>query len=207
MPASTSMLEPAALAAHLSRDFLQLVQRHMGHQAKHAAPGEEAGHASRSLGFSVQGDGDPDRHVTHRRGCPASCCWRVSVDCPGRRAEACSGMQDQPGSLDMQVTFGGGLEALSSRLAEKATGKGKKDTLFEEYMRRRRWACRCCYKHAVFLWCGCGNTLWAGTRAMSNQACAGIHKWHADSPDTRVQDRGSGMCGLRFVDRGWSFGT
>ena len=48
-------------------------------------------------------------------------------------------MQDQEGNLDMQVTFGGGLEALSSRLAEKATRKGKKDTLFEEYMRRRRW--------------------------------------------------------------------
>ena len=38
----------------------------------------------------------------------------------------------------MEVTFGGGLEALSTRLAEKKARKGKKDTLFEEYMRRRR---------------------------------------------------------------------
>ena len=36
------------------------------------------------------------------------------------------------------MTFGSGLEALSAKLAAKAAKGRKRDTLFEDYMRRRR---------------------------------------------------------------------
>ena len=42
--------------------------------------------------------------------------------------------------MDMQVTFTGGLEGLSERLAARKKAKaGGEDTVWDKYLQRRRW--------------------------------------------------------------------
>lgn len=78
---------------------------------------------------------------------------------------------------DLEVTFGSGLEALSAKLAAKAAKGRKRDTLFEDYMRRRRcssqavhWTCMvriCLPGHA---W----SSVSSSRRTPSFRACMGL---------------------------------
>ena len=68
-------------------------------------------------------------------------CAHRQRHCVPHHAPACTQLSQavQEDQGDLEVTFGPGLEALSAKLAEKAAKGGKKrDTLWEDYMRRRR---------------------------------------------------------------------
>ena len=80
-----------------------------------------------------------------------------------------SEVQDEEG--DLEVTFGPGLEALSAKLAEKAAKGKKRDTLWEDYLRRRRYlpgwptsyCCRRARSSACTIPAAVGNISSAGT--------------------------------------------